>query len=999
MRLPRTILTIALLAFGSPWHGFGGDTGEKLQGIDVAPVWAGHPVGFAIATSGEYQYVAFYDSERRMTVGQRLLDSAEWVFTTLPARVEWDSHNGIALELDCEGYVHVSGNMHGDRLLYFRSLAPHDISTLERSKMVGSLERKVTYPQFLRGGDGCLYFQYRHGRSGAGLRVLNRYDAGSKTWSRALNRELFDGRGEMSAYLSGPVVGPDGYFHLVWMWRDTPLGSTNHDLSYARSRDLVHWETVSGEPLTLPLTPRTSGVVVDRVQSGGGLVAIAFGVDWDRTGRPIVSYCKFGPDGFSQWFNARYEGDEWRTYQTSDWRYRRDLERTGALAWDIAVNPIGLDAQGRLTQSFDHVAVGRGVWILDEETLRPVAMLEEPDVLRQINQVESDFAGMEVRDPVFDRQGEYFLRWETLPMNRDRPRRPPYPPPSMLRVFRRPSSSEATAEFPTAEASLNESRASAPSANASVDAEHPAPPDADVETSMRLDMASLEKVEARIGEVTIKVADIFDESDPSENRRIFRLVNRLHPRTRDWVIREQLLFAPGDSYSARLLEESERQLRTRRYLYDAEIRPVRCEDGVVDIEVATRDVWTLQGGVGFSRAGGENEVDFKLEDDNFLGLGRKIGASHTTDIDRTSSEISYLDTNLFGTRGEIEIKLADNSDGDRQLLHLRRPFYALDARRTFGMSVLLEDRVDPIFNLGQLTSDFRHEIEVFEAYWGFSQGLREGSASRWKLGYTYIGDTFSQSPGRAEDVLLPPDRTLSYPWVDFELIQDRFVEARDLNRIARTEDINLGSRFQARLGWSSPNFGGDDDLAVMGFTAGTGFRPSESTLVFASTNGGARWGSGDFETVVVGGSARLFWRNFGKHALFAKLEAAFVEDLDPEKQLLLGGDSGLRGYPLRYQNGDRRFLVTFEQRFFSDLELFKLANVGAAVFFDAGRAWFADNGIGDDLGVLKDIGVGLRLSSSRSSGKSVLHFDIAFPLDGDDSIDGVQFLVETKQTL
>ena len=978
---------------------------EELEGVDVAPVWAGHPVGFSVVTTPQFQYVGFYDAERRMTIGQRRLDSKAWALTILPTKVKWDSHNGIALEVDCRGYVHVSGNMHGSRLIYFRSRSPHDISRFERLRMVGNLERKVTYPQFLKGGDGCLYFQYRHGESGDGLRILNRYDPRTRSWSRLLSEPLFHGGGEMSAYLSGPVVGPDGYFHLVWMWRDTPLGSTNHDLSYARSFDLEHWETVDGEQLSLPLTPETPGVLVDRVRSGEGLVAIAFGVGWDPSGRPTLSYSKYDANGNSQWFNARREGEEWSVYQTSEWQYRWDLERTGALAWDIVVSPIGVDRQGRLTQSFTHIEAGSGTWVLDEETLRPVRVLAERHLFRQLKEVESEFAGMEVREFIFDRQGEYFLRWETLPVNRDQPRQPPFPSPSMLRVYRlRPSGGEEVATGESLQkaaltADTEEPAETEGAAGGMVTDDAPASEaEATADTTDPFDEALLEGNGAQIGRVTIKIADVFDESDPTEDRKLFRLINRLHPRTKEWVIREQLLFAPGDPYSERLLEESERLLRTRSYLYDVDIRPVRYEEGVVDVEVDTQDVWTLNGGVSFTRAGGENDISFKLKDDNFLGFGRKLKVSHSKDVDRTSTELTYLDTNIRGSRTEIEVKIATNSDGDRQLLHLRQPFYALDTRRAKGMTILLEDRVDPIFDLGEVTREFGHEIEFFEPWWGLSTGLHGGSVTRWKFGFTYSSDTFSQAPGQQEEVLLPPDRTLSYPWVDVEYIQDRFVEARDLNRIARTEDINLGTRLQARVGWSSPSFGADQELAVMGFNGGTGFRPSARTLLFTSVNSGARWGQGDFETIVVGGSARFFWRNLGRHALFAELGATVVEDLDPDKQLLLGGDSGLRGYPLRYQSGDRRFLLTLEQRFFTDFELFKLANVGGAVFFDIGRAWFHNDGMEEDLGVLKDVGFGLRVSSSRSSGQSVFHIDVAFPLDGDDSIDDVQFVIKTRES-
>ena len=49
-------------------------------------------------------------------------------------------------------------------------------------------------------------------------------------------------------------------------------------------------------------------------------------------------------------------------------------------------------------------------------------------------------------------------------------------------------------------------------------------------------------------------------------------------------------------------------------------------------------------------------------------------------------------------------------------------------------------------------------------------------------------------------------------------------------------------------------------------------------------------------------------------------------------------------------------------------------------------------------GLLKDVGFGLRLGNSRSALGNVLHLDVAFPLDGDSSIDSVQFLVETQRS-
>src|SRR5580658_4039844 len=135
------------------------------------------------------------------------------------------------------------------------------------------------------------------------------------------------------------------------------------------------------------------------------------------------------------------------------------------------------------------------------------------------------------------------------------------------------------------------------------------PPAAQIPTD-----AELEARGAVIGTVTVDNQNIFNLADPKENTRLFRLADRLHVRTRARVIRAHLLFRPGDRYKQRLLAESERLLRAEGYFYDAWIRPVRWHNNKVDVEVTTRDVWTLDPGFKFGRTGGTNATGVQLED-------------------------------------------------------------------------------------------------------------------------------------------------------------------------------------------------------------------------------------------------------------------------------------------------------------------------------------------------------------------------------------------------
>ena len=406
--------------------------------IDVAPVWSGHPVGFDLVTRGERQYVAFYDAQRRMTIASRTVAADCWQLQRLPSTLGWDSHNAVVLAVDDEGRLHVVGNMHASHLVYFRSKKPWDITTLEPiHRMVGREEHRCTYPNFFRGPSGEFLFTYRDGESGNGNQIYNVYDLKARSWRRLLDGPLTDGEGARNAYLEGPTRGPDGIYHLIWVWRETPDCATNHDLSYARSRDLVHWETSSGQPLTLPIRLK-SGEVVDPVPEHGGLINGCEHLGWDSRRRPVITYHKFAANGKTQAYAARLEGSRWVIRQLTDWNYRWDFHGGGSIPSEIHLGAVGPAGSGRLQLDFRHATQGSGRLVLDEESLRrlEIAPPDAPPWRRELSRPGSSFPGMQVHLLPQTVAGRlHVLRWETLGPNRDQPRGGRLPGPSRLQLF------------------------------------------------------------------------------------------------------------------------------------------------------------------------------------------------------------------------------------------------------------------------------------------------------------------------------------------------------------------------------------------------------------------------------------------------------------------------------------------------------------------------------------------------------------------------------------
>lgn len=531
----------------------------------------------------------------------------------------------------------------------------------------------------------------------------------------------------------------------------------------------------------------------------------------------------------------------------------------------------------------------------------------------------------------------------------------------------------------------------------------------------------LEAAGARIGTIRITPVDVFDLEDPADNKPLFRLANRLHISTRPDVIRRQLLFKEGDLYSERLALETARILRGKSYLYEATVRPVAYTDGVVDLEVRTQDVWTLNPGLSFDRAGGENSYSFKLEESNLLGFGKEINLERESDVDRASTRFTYFDPQLLGSWNRLRVGYSSNSDGDQSQLNLDRPFYSIDSRRAAGFGFLDWNRTDSRYDLGEVVDEFRHDEQTFGIHYGWSRGLQNGWVRRWTFGFAYEEDRFAPSPTLPSTLPLPADRTLAYPQIGFELLQDQYEVRRNENQISRTEDVYTGLFLRTMLGWSSEAFGGDDAL-ILAATLGRSYEFDERkhTILFAA-NAGGRLESGDLRNAEFSVDAQYYWRVSQRQLFFASITGTVTENLDPERQLLLGGDDAgltvssaanpsasdslfsgsettLRGYPLRYQDGSAFALITLEHRVYTDYYLFRLFHVGGAVFADAGRTWGRGTAGGTSQGWLTDAGFGLRLGSSRSSFGNVIHLDVAFPFNGDDTIDDIQFLVETKRS-
>ena len=506
----------------------------------------------------------------------------------------------------------------------------------------------------------------------------------------------------------------------------------------------------------------------------------------------------------------------------------------------------------------------------------------------------------------------------------------------------------------------------------------------------------LEAAGAVIGEIRVSIGDIFDPSLPSEDRWLYRTANKLHINTRQPVIRNQLLFKAGEPYVDRVVQETERILRANDYLYDAWIRPIAYDGKTVDLEVRTRDTWTLNPGINFSRQGGENSGSIELEEKNLLGNGQKLSFGWSNDVDREAVNFEFFDPHFRSTWTRLGILYSDADDGDTKALRVDRPFYSLDTRRAAGVYLFDSIRNDPRYAYGEEVGEFQNDEQFVEVYGGRSAGWRDGWVRRWTAGATYHRSRYAATPDEPLGGPLPEDIELAYPWLGFDLVEDVYEERTNQDQIERTEDVLLGLRAGGRIGYASESLGSDREALMLSAYAQNGWDFGRERSMFVTTVASGRVENDGLRNAILSAEARYYARTSAKTKFFATVNGTVTEELDADRQLLLGGEEGLRGYPLRYQAGTSRALLTLEERYYTDWYPFRLFHVAGAAFFDMGRTWGTDVTGATSDGLLKNVGIGLRLGSSRSAFGNVIHIDLAFPLDGGDDIDSVQLVVETK---
>lgn len=486
-----------------------------------------------------------------------------------------------------------------------------------------------------------------------------------------------------------------------------------------------------------------------------------------------------------------------------------------------------------------------------------------------------------------------------------------------------------------------------------------------------------------IDSIEIDNREIYDTNVEPYNNFFFRTANKLHIKTRRAVIARELLFETKDLFSVDLVEETTRNLRNRYTIYDSWAEVKQLSDSSVLVRIVTIDEWSFAGGFEISREGNEYRYEVSFEERNFLGLNQFVSLDYIIqERDDDFFESSFRNIRFLGKPISLGLSYSGDPQSEVKQVSVYHPFYSLRQRFAYGFYAGKTKRRSDIFNDSTFIGLSNSASDIFGSSIAYRYGERVRNVVA-VLSHDYNFDRveekriLSSSPVDSALAIssFPEDSLFHQVGLLFRGALVNFTTFRKIDGFGYTEDFTLGQT--VAIGYSrafDPDFDNHFyDHIYFDISLGHSFANELFYLTFVNTN--KFKGSRDYRQ-----TSALFGNYYHRGPGFLTLafRGAYRRDWRRENSsdLILGGSSGIRGYPTEFKTGDRMTTFSLESRFHPDLHL--LSTIwGLAAFIDAGRTYKP----GQDV-TFKDFyfggGVGVRVALDRSSKSRFFRIDLAY---------------------
>jgi len=316
-----------------------------------------------------------------------------------------------------------------------------------------------------------------------------------------------------------------------------------------------------------------------------------------------------------------------------------------------------------------------------------------------------------------------------------------------------------------------------------------------------------------IRNISIETLDPFGQSVTTESKKprngFERFGNSIHLKTKEFTIRNLLLFKKNEACDSLLLKESERLIRSQRYVREVVVTPISlgASNDSIDVKIRVLDSWSLIPNGSYST----NQSSLKLTERNILGFGHQISGNLQNKFGSKEQAVfaSYSINNIKNSFIRLDLTYASEfNKNNRRSVNLSRSFYSVFAKNAGG--IFLENTLSSeFFPVADTLVEASLKFE-FQEYW-YGRAFRMGKNSVKDAIYT----NFITAVNFNKKVyLLNPDASLdssSFFTTEkniigyFGLSKQRFYQDNYVFNYDIIEDIPYGHNIALIFGYQDKN--------------------------------------------------------------------------------------------------------------------------------------------------------------------------------------------------
>ena len=549
--------------------------------------------------------------------------------------------------------------------------------------------------------------------------------------------------------------------------------------------------------------------------------------------------------------------------------------------------------------------------------------------------------------------------------------------------------------------------------------------------------------QGKIGAIDYAIKDAFEGATTHSDaeKTLYDIGNKLHINTREATVRRRLLFREGDTVTADMLRETEKNLRAEEFLADAIIEVKRRSDSTVVVKITTYDQWTTVPAFSINRKGGKWVWWVGPVESNLFGTGQRLGFFIGHDLEQDSRWIDFNNNAFTPYKLHLSTQYAwlhDNysgKDGYYYSFALNRPLLSRTDRWSFSLSstggesaedlYLSGNDLDRLKKEGRLDTtggslfggtNFKGQFEnvaTHKVHLGitraFGYSMKTSMApfyeleARYNKGKPYqfvknpafpmshvldsLGDTTAELDTRHDELL---GTTVS-------LYQYAYKTVHNFRNLKWSETLETGWRLSASLAENQSWLGARNSDLLFAYTGV--YNNAWKDAFFLNSNASLRYflsPDSGFDNGSASAYAEAQWKPL--YYLSTVFSASYdnIFAATSGQQLYLGEESGLIGFPNFYYSGRARALFSAEQRFFPPFE-FGTVVPAFAVFLNGGNTYPAYDAVHlEDMHYA--VGIGLRLGATRSVQKVVNHINVVWPI-GEQNLSGWSWGIRASKSL